>query len=129
ATVAEVYAPAAALMAGALVLVDRVARGGDARQGLALAMVAGLGLGVHVSFALLGAPVIALMALRLYRGARWPLLAPLLVVAIAGALYAYLPVRSATGRVAEVDWGHPRDASGLVAHVSAERIREAYGDE
>lgn len=126
ATVAEVYAPTAALMAGALLLYLRVSRGAGPREGLALAVVAGLGLTVHTSFLLLGPVLFVLYMVRLRRGARWTMMAPLLVVVVAGATYAYLPVRSATGRTASVDWDHPREASGLIEHVSARRIRDAY---
>ena len=129
ATVVEVYAPVAALVSGTLILIDRVARGGGARWGLALALICGLGLSVHVTFALLGPPVVALLVLRLRRGARWPLVAPLLCLFTLASSLLYLPTRSATGRVAAVDWGHPDDLGSLVDHVSAGRIRRAYGDQ
>jgi hypothetical protein len=129
ATVAEVYAPSAALLAGGLLLLERVSRGGDARWGLALALVCGLGLALHVSAWLLGPVAVALMGVRLYRGARWPLLAPLLALTMAGAAIAYLPVRSASGRAPVLDWGHPERASTLLAHVSAQGIRSAFDDE
>ncbi|HTM22680.1 MAG TPA: DUF2723 domain-containing protein, partial [Kofleriaceae bacterium] len=86
ATVAEVYAPNAALLALALLLGQRVAAGGGARAGLALALVCGLGLGVHVTFALVGAPLVVLYLLRLRRGARWTVVAPLVVALGAGGL-------------------------------------------
>lgn len=130
ATVTEVYAPTAALLAGALYLYDRVARGADARWGLSLALVAGLGIGAHVTFRLLLAlPLAALLFVRLRRGARWPLLAPVVVVAAAAAVHLVLPVRSATGRTEAVDWGHPQRAGGLIDHVSAADIREDHGAE
>jgi 4-amino-4-deoxy-L-arabinose transferase-like glycosyltransferase len=88
ATVAEVYAPTAALIAGALVLYLRVSRGAGPREGLALAVVAGLGLTVHTSFLLLGPVLFVLYMVRLRRGARWTLVAPLLVVVVAGATYS-----------------------------------------
>ncbi|MCG8422832.1 MAG: DUF2723 domain-containing protein [Proteobacteria bacterium] len=129
ATVIEVYAPTAALVAGSLVLLDRVGRGGGARWGLALAVLAGLGLAMHVTYAMLGPPIVALLVLRLRRGARWPLLAPLLCVTTLAALLLYLPVRSATDRVGAVDWGHPDQAERLLDHISAGRIRRAYSDQ
>jgi tetratricopeptide (TPR) repeat protein len=130
ASTTEVYAPTAALLAGGLYLYDRVARGADARWGLALALVAGLAFGVHVSFRLLlGLPILFLLFVRLRRGARWPLLAPVVAVAAAAAVQLCLPVRSATGRTAAVDWGHPRSAVGLIDHVTAAEIRESHGDE
>ena len=124
ATMVEIYAPVAALIAGALVIFDRVARGGDARWGLALAIVCGLGLSVHVIFGLLGPPVVILLVVRLRRGARWPLLAPLLCIATLAGSLSYLPVRSATDRIDPVDWGHPDNAERLIDHVTAKRIRQ-----
>lgn len=129
ATVAEVYAPTAALLAAALVLLDRVARGADARWGLGLAVVCGLGLATHVTFALIGPLVIAVMAVRLYRGARWPLLALLVVVTITGALVAYLPVRSASGQAGALDWGQPDRVGRLLDHLSARHIRGSFQEE
>ena len=129
ASVTEVYAPTAALLAGALYLYDRVARGADARYGLGLALVAGLALGVHLSFALLlGLPIVALLFVRLRRGARWPLCAPVVAIAAAAALHLLLPVRSATGRTAPVDWGHPKSASHLLDHMTAAEIRQGHSD-
>ena len=129
ATVAEVYAPGAALLAGGLVLLEQVSRGGDARWGLALALVCGLCLAMHVSTWLLGPVALALMGVRLYRGARWPLLAPLVALAMAGAAIAYLPVRSASGQVGVLDWGHPDQLDRLSDHLSAQRIRNAFSDQ
>jgi len=131
ATVAEVYAPTAAALAATLWLFHRVARGAGATTGLALALVAGLGLGLHSSFRLLmGMPIAALLVVRLWHGARWPLAAPALTAGIAGALHAYLPVRSATGRIGALDWGHPRTADAFVEHaLTAGRIRSAFADE
>lgn len=129
ASVTEVYAPTAALLAGALYLYDRVARGADARYGLGLALVAGLGMGAHGSFRLLvAAPLVVLLFVRLRRGARWPLLAPVVAIAAAGAIHLALPVRSATGRTAAVDWGQPRRAAALVDHVNAVEIRTSWGE-
>jgi hypothetical protein len=125
ATVAGVYAPGAALLAGGLLLLDRVSRGGDARWGLALALLCGLGLALHTGAWLLGPVAVALMGVRLYRGARWPLLAPLVALAMAGAAIAYLPVRSASGRAAVLDRGHPEQANALLAHLSVRGGRSA----
>jgi Flp pilus assembly protein TadD len=126
ATVAEVYAPNAALMAAALYLLFRVTRDGEARDGLLLAMVIGLGAAAHITF-LLVTPVAAVyLIFRLRRGARWPLLAPLLALTVAFGMYTYLPVRSATDKTPTVDWGHPRTAGQLIDHVSAGRPRRAF---
>jgi len=129
ATVAEVYAPNAALLAAVLLLFARVAFGGGARDGLLLALVAGLGLGVHTTFMLAGLPITALLLIRLFRGARWPLIAPLVTVAVAGALYLYLPVRAASGLPAPIEWEDTSSLDGFVDHTTGERIRLAYRDE
>jgi hypothetical protein len=130
ATVAEVYAPTAAVFALTLLAIDRVARGGGARTGLSLAVLCGVGLGLHPLFRLLvPIPVIALLVIRLRRGARWPLYAPVLALAVGAAMQLALPARSATGRIDAVDWGHPRTAAALADHLSAERIRASYTGE
>lgn len=130
ATSAEVYAPTAAVLALTLLLVDRVARGGDARHGLALAVVCGLGLGLHSIYRLLvPLPVIALLWVRLRRGARWPLYAPVVTLSIAAALQLQMPARSATDRVAALDWGHPDELGATWDHLTARRIRASFGDE
>jgi tetratricopeptide (TPR) repeat protein len=128
ATVTEVYAPTAALMGLALVLAQRVARGGSSRVGLSLALVFGLGLlGVHASFGLLFAvPLALLVGWRLRHGARWALYAPLLVLLGSLGTLVYLPLRSASGHIAAVDWSQPRTATALWAHLGAERIQAAY---
>ncbi len=129
ATVAEVYAPNAALLAGTLLLFARVALGGGARDGLLLALVAGLGLGVHTTYMLAGVPISALLLIRLFRGARWPLLSPVIAVTAAGALYLYLPARAASGIPPPIEWEDASTANGFVRHVSGERIRHAFRDE
>lgn len=129
ATATEVYAPTAALVALTLLWFERAVRGGDARAGVALGVLGGLGLSIHVTYGLVLIPVAVHLGVRLYRGARWPLLVPVLVVTMAGAAYAMLPVRSATGRTHALDWDHPRTIGGVVRHLSAERIRVAFGDE
>ncbi len=129
ATVAEVYAPTAALLAAALLLFHRVAAGGGARDGLMLAVVCGLGLAVHVSFALIGVPVVVLLLVRLYRGARWVLAAPLLVVAVTGGLYLYLPVRAAAAPDPSLQWSQADRAGAFLDQVTGAGIRAAYAGE
>ena len=128
-TIAEVYAPTVALIVLTLLLFERVANGAPASVGLSLAWVAGLGFGVHGSYRmLLGLPILVLFTHRLYRGARWPLLAPLASTCAAGGLYLYLPVRSATGRIQSLDWGHPDTLGRTWDHANASTIREAFAD-
>ncbi len=126
ATVAEVYAPTAALLSGTLWLGDRVARGADARWGASLAVVLGLGLTCHVTYGLVAIPVLGLFAVRLYRGARWPMITPVLMLLPALALTAYMPLRTASGHIDTIDWAHADQVGRLLDHLSAARIRNAY---
>jgi hypothetical protein len=139
ATVTEVYAPTAALIAIAIHMAVRMVGLGATpltRQsraslpGLALALVAGLGAtGVHASFRLLLAvPFVLLYMWRLVRRReRWVVLAPFLLVLGMAGTALYLPLRSA--RVPELDWGHASTARGFVDHVTARRIRLAFHGE
>jgi len=132
ATVTEVYAPTLAMLALCAWLAVRVARGGDRRVGLAMSLVAGIGVtGVHASFRLLLAlPILGLLLWKLRAGARWVLAAPSLATLGALAMVLYLPLRSASGQVGALDWGHPGTLHALWDHaVSAARIRAAYADE
>lgn len=129
ATVAEVYAPTAAVLAYALRAFVRVASGGGARDGLVLAAVCGLGLAVHSTFALIGAPVAVLLVVRLYRGARWTLAMPMVTVLVAGGLLLYLPVRAAAAPQPSIQWERTDTAAGLGTHLSGARIRAAFADE
>ena len=125
-TVPEVYAPTAALVAVAVVLLTRTIRG-DRRAGLALALVGGLSLGMHAHLRLLVGPAAVVAALwRLRRGDRWPLVAPT-ALALGAAVVAYLPLRAA--RAPAANWADPRTLGGVAAHLSAARIRAAFADE
>ncbi len=125
-TVAEVYASTSALLALALWLLALAARGVGA-AGLALALVGGLSLGLHAQLRILIGPACAVFALiRLRRGARWPLLAPL-AVAVGGAVVAYLPLRASRSPAA--NWSDPRTLTGVVHHLGAWRIRHAFADQ
>lgn len=126
ATVAGGHTATAALIVVTLLLFERVASGGNARVGLSLAWVAGLGFALHPEYRMLmGLPIFALLCLRAYRGAKWPLLAPSMTIFSALAAYLYLPVRSATGRISAIDWGHPETLSSLWAHASGEQVSGA----
>lgn len=129
ATVAEVYAPTAALIVLTISLFERVASGGNARAGLSLAWIAGLGFALHPEYRMLmGLPIVALLGLRVYRGARWPLLAPCMAIFSALATYLYLPVRSATGTVAALDWGHPKTLATTWSHATGAEVRKAFDE-
>ncbi len=131
ATVAEVYAPSAALLAVGLWLTLRVLGGAGRHSALALALLAGVAAtGAHAELRLLLLPPAALVLfVRLRRGARHVLAAPLGFALGAVATAAYLPLRSASGHVAALDWGHPSTFSALWDHLWAARVRAAYGGE
>lgn len=102
ATTAGIMAPTVLAIAVAAWFTVRVAAGGGAADGLGLAIVCGLGLGLHVSFAWIVPVALALLVLRLHRGARFPLAVPLLIAVVAGGLFAGLAVRGLTaGQLAE----------------------------
>lgn len=94
---------AAAFVAGAMLLSERIARvPADTRAGLGLAFVAGLGAGCPAAVAaLVWPPAVALTLLALRRGERWPLVAPLLFVAGSGVVLGALVVSPGLG-VADV---------------------------
>jgi len=125
-TVAEVYAPTAAAIALALFLLRRAAAG-DRAAGPLLALVGGLSLGLHAQLRILVGPACAIWALvRLRRGDRWPVLAPI-ALALGAAVVAYLPLRAARSPAA--DWADPRTLGAVLDHLSAARIRRAYADQ
>lgn len=128
ATVTEVYASTAAALAIGAYGLWLVWLGAAPRVGLALALFAGAAAtGLHTSFRLLLlAPFLVVYGARAVRGARWPLAAPALVLVGALGTAAYLPVRSASGHAAALDWGHPRTAAATVDHLVAGRIRRAF---
>jgi hypothetical protein len=122
-TVAEVYASTAAAIALSLWLLALAARG-RSQAGLALALVGGLSLGLHAQLRILIGPAVAVFALlRLRKGARWPLYAPLFV-AVGGAVIAYLPLRAS--RAPAANWLDPRTLGGVLRHLSAHQIRASF---
>lgn len=126
ATVPEVYAPTAAALAVAILLLARTIEG-DRQAGLVLALLGGLALGLHAHLRLLVGPAALLAALwRLRRGDRWPLVATS-AVALGAAVVAYLPLRAA--RAPAANWSDPRTLGGTLAHLSAARIRHAFAGE
>jgi tetratricopeptide (TPR) repeat protein len=123
----EVYAPLLALVATTLRLLaphDRQALG--TRDWLVASLLTGLSLGGHAWFRLSAAPLMAVSwAVALKRRQPWARYAPPLV--ILGALVVlYLPV--ASSRHPYVDWGEPRTLGALWEHLTAARIRAAFGD-
>ncbi len=126
ATVAEVYASTAAMLALGLLLLWRMLRTPDPRHGLAGALFCGLAsVGLHATLRWeLVLPWAVLWLWYLLRTrARWPKAAPILfVLGLAPALG--LVVRSTAGAAA--DWGHPRTLAALWDHLTALRIRRAF---
>ena len=130
AVVAEVYVPNAAMLAAMFLCFERTARTGDRRWGLLLAVICGLGLGLHSSFRMVAPiPVAILLIIHLRRGSRWPLYAPLLALTIGAATHLYLPVRTAGPANSAIEWGHPRDLGAVIDHVTAKRIRDSFSDQ
>ncbi len=126
ATVAEVYAPNAAALAGTLLLFAKITKAPSWRYGGLIAIALGLGMALHITY-LLVVPVIGIFfVVWICRAARWPLLVPALTVVVFAACYCYLPIRSSTGRTVTVDWGHPRTVARLADHISAGRPRRAF---
>ncbi|GAB4570210.1 MAG: hypothetical protein Tsb0020_24840 [Haliangiales bacterium] len=119
ATMLSVAAPMVALMAGGLLLIGRVAGGGDARWGLGLALVCGLGLATGAQFWLVAGPALALCGVRFYRGARWPLLAPLVMIGAAVSAYGYVPVRAQALSSDTAADTAPVTLSALTQHLDA----------
>jgi tetratricopeptide (TPR) repeat protein len=121
----EVYSSALLLLTcGALItLSERRA------HAAALWPLFGLALGAHVTAALLMLPLLATNTICAANGPRfeWPRwLATRTVMVAAGALIiTYLPLASAHDRA--FDWGDPGTLHGLLRHLSAARIRDAYG--
>ena len=126
ATVTEVYAPNVAVLAGTLLLFAHVLQRKCARYGLWLALAMGLGLSIHITYLFAGPIIVIFLLVEVTRGRKWPRLVPLLTLITCASMYAYLPLRSSTEKTARVDWGHPRTASALAAHISAERPRRAF---
>jgi tetratricopeptide (TPR) repeat protein len=119
----EVYALA---LAASLLALAGAARGGAASR-LGLCVIA-FAPGMHVTAGLLALLVTTGVALR--RGAQRALAfltagAPILLT---GALIVmYLPLASL--RDPPIDWGDPEDAAGVLAHLTASRIRAAFRSE
>lgn len=121
---AEVYAPTWLIVAAALWAWHTQAGG---VRVVWLALLAGLGAGIHVEAALL--PGIAtLLALRHTPRSQWPrtLSLALLVLLLSAAAIAYLPLAAA--RKPAFSWGDVRSWSALRDHLTAATIRSAYAD-
>lgn len=102
ATRAGIMAPTVLALAVTAWLIVRVAAGGGAVDGLGLAIACGLGLGLHVDFLWIVPVGLALLVVRLHRGARFPLATPLLFTVVACGLFAGLAVRGlSAGQLAE----------------------------
>lgn len=118
ATITEVYALNTFLIATLWWLVLRWRRTGEARLLNLAAVVFGLALGVHhvtAGLSLLGLLPILIAARRSL------VVAVLISIATAGAVYAYLPVAAAREPV--LNWGNPSDARSFVEHVTAKSYR------
>ncbi len=110
---------AAAFLIWTTILFLRVAKGGGPSMGLALAWMLGVGLGLHgLLHITLLLPVVGVFLIRLYRGAKWPLLTPALTLFSGLALQLYLPIRSAKGPLLLAGWGQPDTLSRYWNYVN-----------
>ncbi|MFP4501616.1 MAG: protein O-mannosyl-transferase family [Candidatus Hydrogenedentota bacterium] len=124
ATIAEVYALNALLLAACLFILIRWHETQDRRRLYVLAAVFGLSQGNHNTMALIG-PLMALFILFTDTGPwairlRCYVLASLAAVATAIAVYTYLPFASV--RNPPMDWGDPETLHGWYAHVTRRQL-------
>lgn len=126
-TTVEVYLPSLAGFGAVAFCVAMAGCRRDARWWIAGAFLAGLGAGGHVTWPLWGVLLIAggLAGAAWRREVRWPVVPAMIVAGMIGALVLiYLPVRAARDPV--MDWGHPADLPGLLAHLTGARIRSSF---
>ena len=117
----EVYA----LALCAVLLAARAALAGRQADGV-VALIVGLAFGLHVTAGLYTAPVLLACASRAPRLGRF--IATRAPLVLAGALVlSYLPL--ASRRDPALDWGDPETLSGVLGHLTAQRIRSAYREE
>jgi len=88
-------AVAVAALAGTARLLVRVAAGAAAPAGLGLVIALGLGVAAGPGFAGIVPVGAALLIVRLYRGARFPLAAPVLAAVVVGGLQIVMLIRGA----------------------------------
>ncbi len=121
ATIAEVYALNAFLLAGVLLCVLTWRRTRDDRLLYLAALLFGLGLAVHHVTIGLTLPAIALVVIRTQF--RWRTLAICFALACVGLLvYAYEPW--AAHRHPPINWGNPgADAEHFIAHVTGKQYQ------
>jgi hypothetical protein len=125
ATIPEVYTLHAALVLLALLLLASWRPGKDSLV-VALALLFGLGLGNHVTLALLALPAALFLIVQDpgLRRRRTALIAPSAFL-VGLAVYLYLPVRAATDP--PLNWGDPSEAGRFLAHVTAGAYRGYWG--
>lgn len=125
ATIPEVYTLHAAIVLGALALLVAWRPGRD-RLLVATALLFGVGLGNHVTLALLALPA-GVFVLVLDPGVlRRRTLAFVLVAFLLGlSVYVYLPLRAAADP--PLNWGDPSNASRFFAHVTARSYQGYLG--
>jgi tetratricopeptide (TPR) repeat protein len=117
----EVYA----LAACAVLLALRLALAGGWAAS-ALAVLVGLAAGLHVTAGLYVAPLFLAVACTAEKP--WRFVLARTPAVLAGALVlAYLPL--ASRRDPAIDWGDPETLSGVLAHLTAQRIRNAFQGE
>lgn len=122
---AEVYPLVWLITAASIAVIARVPA---PKRSIALGLLAGLGLGVHVEAALLPGLACLASGLEPTLHGRRPLLGPLLSAALLGSFAAcaciYLPL--AALRNPAFSWGDVRTPAALLDHLSGASIRHAF---
>ena len=125
ATIPEVYTLHAAIVLGALTMLVAWKPGRD-RLLVATALLFGVGMGDHVTLALLALPAGVFVLVRDPEVLRRRTLAFVMLAFLAGlSVYAYLPLRAAADP--PLNWGNPSDASRFLAHVTARSYQGYLG--
>jgi hypothetical protein len=125
----EVYALAAALLAGTLALVLRYHRSGDQRFLVAASLVLGMAVATHHFMAVLVAVPLAVFALarRQDRPTATTIAAGAGAAILGLGIWLYLPLRAAGNPI--VNWGNPTSLDRLWWTISAQAFHKTAGAE
>lgn len=132
ATITEVYALNAFFVVAIIYLLARRANLGTAEpQGLlgdlylpGAALLLGLGMGNHLTVALIAPPALFLVALRWSKKSLVTLPSMIVAFLLGLAIYVYLPISAAQDP--PVNWGQANEASGFWWMVSGKIYRDAH---
>ncbi|HNZ04273.1 MAG TPA: DUF2723 domain-containing protein [Myxococcota bacterium] len=132
-TTPEIYSISLLGMLVTIFLALEATRANDARLLVASAVLAGLGLGGHVTWPLYSLPVVAVaLAVFSFRAGAGQRARTLfragflsLFAFVIGAMVVFYLV-SAASRDPLMNWGDPSTFKGLLAHLSGQRIRDSF---